>query len=303
MLMHRSVLLDETIENLNIREDGIYIDCTLGYGGHGEAILKRIKRGWLFAFDKDIDAIKFSNERLSKISNNFELINTSFSLLKDEMYQRNIDKVDGIIFDLGVSSPQIDVVERGFSYMNDYRLDMRMDKNQSLDAHYVVNNYSYEKLIDIFFNYGEERYSKNIAKKICDYRDKKSIETTLELVKIINKSIPKESKDTVKRIFQAIRIEVNNELNEIERAIEDSINMLKTHGRLCVITFHSLEDKMVKKIFKKYSEVNKIVKGLPEIPDEYKPIIKIIDRIYPSKEELSNNSRSKSSTLRIIERL
>lgn len=301
--MHRSVLLDETIENLNIREDGIYIDCTLGYGGHGEAILKRIKRGWLFAFDKDIDAIKFSNERLSKISNNFELINTSFSLLKDEMYQRNIDKVDGIIFDLGVSSPQIDVVERGFSYMNDYRLDMRMDKNQSLDAHYVVNNYSYEKLIDIFFNYGEERYSKNIAKKICDYRDKKSIETTLELVKIINKSIPKESKDTVKRIFQAIRIEVNNELNEIERAIEDSINMLKTHGRLCVITFHSLEDKMVKKIFKKYSEVNKIVKGLPEIPDEYKPIIKIIDRIYPSKEELSNNSRSKSSTLRIIERL
>jgi len=301
--MHRSVLLDETIENLNIREDGIYIDCTLGYGGHGEAILKRIKRGWLFAFDKDIDAIKFSNERLSKISNNFELINTSFSLLKDEMYQRNIDKVDGIIFDLGVSSPQIDVVERGFSYMNDYRLDMRMDKNQSLDAHYVVNNYSYEKLIDIFFNYGEERYSKNIAKKICDYRDKKSIETTLELVKIINKSIPKESKDTVKRIFQAIRIEVNNELNEIERAIEDSINMLKTHGRLCVITFHSLEDKIVKKIFKKYSEVNKIVKGLPEIPDEYKPIIKIIDRIYPSKEELSNNSRSKSSTLRIIERL
>lgn len=301
--MHRSVLLDETIENLNIREDGIYIDCTLGYGGHGEAILKRIKRGWLFAFDKDIDALKFSNERLSKISNNFELINTSFSLLKDEMYQRNIDKVDGIIFDLGVSSPQIDVVERGFSYMNDYRLDMRMDKNQSLDAHYVVNNYSYEKLIDIFFNYGEERYSKNIAKKICDYRDKKSIETTLELVKIINKSIPKESKDTVKRIFQAIRIEVNNELNEIERAIEDSINMLKTHGRLCVITFHSLEDKIVKRIFKKYSEVNKIVKGLPEIPDEYKPIIKIIDRIYPSKEELSNNSRSKSSTLRIIERL
>ena len=187
--------------------------------------------------------------------------------------------------------------------MNDYRLDMRMDKNQSLDAHYVVNNYSYEKLIDIFFNYGEERYSKNIAKKICDYRDKKSIETTLELVKIINKSIPKESKDTVKRIFQAIRIEVNNELNEIERAIEDSINMLKTHGRLCVITFHSLEDKIVKRIFKKYSEVNKIVKGLPEIPDEYKPIIKIIDRIYPSKEELSNNSRSKSSTLRIIERL
>lgn len=301
--MHRSVLLDETIENLNIREDGIYIDCTLGYGGHSEAILKRIKRGWLFAFDKDIDAIKFSNERLSKISNNFELINTSFSLLKDEMYQRNIDKVDGIIFDLGVSSPQIDVVERGFSYMNDYRLDMRMDKNQALDAHYVVNNYSYEKLIDIFFNYGEERYSKNIAKKICDYRDKKSIETTLELVKIINKSIPKESKDTVKRIFQAIRIEVNNELNEIERAIEDSINMLKTHGRLCVITFHSLEDKIVKRIFKKYSEVNKIVKGLPEIPDEYKPIIKIIDRIYPSKEELSNNSRSKSSTLRIIERL
>ncbi len=301
--MHKSVLLDETINGLDIKEDGIYIDCTLGYGGHSEAILKRIKRGWLFAFDKDIDAIKFSNERLSKISKNYELINTSFSLLKDELYQRNIDKVDGIIFDLGVSSPQIDLVERGFSYMNDYRLDMRMDKNQTLDAHYIVNNYSYEKLTNIFFNYGEERYSKNIAKKICEYRDKKTIETTLELVRIINRSIPKESKDTVKRIFQAIRIEVNDELNEIEKAIEEAISMLKTHGRLCVITFHSLEDRIVKRIFKKYSEINKLVKGLPEIPDEYKPIIKIIDRVFPSKEELNNNSRSKSSTLRIIERL
>ncbi len=301
--MHKSVLLDESIEGLNIKEDGIYIDCTLGYGGHAEAILKRIKRGWLFAFDKDIDAIKFSDERLKRIGNNFEIINTSFSNILNEMHQRDIDKVDGIIFDLGVSSPQIDNQERGFSYTKNSKLDMRMNTNQKLDAHYIVNNYEYEKLLDIFYKYGEERYSKNIATKICNIRKNKSIDTTEELVNIIESSIPKKSIDSVKRIFQAIRIEVNNELNEIQIALEDSINLLNKGGRLCVISFHSLEDKIAKNIFKNKSEINKVFKGLPEIPEQYKPIIKIIDRIYPSQEELSSNKRSKSSTLRIIERL
>lgn len=301
--MHKSVLLDETIESLNIKEDGTYIDCTLGYGGHSEAILKRIKRGWLFAFDKDIDAINYSDNRLTKIGNNFELIHSSFSNIKSEMHQRNIDKVDGIIFDLGVSSPQIDLDSRGFSYMKDSVLDMRMNQNQLLDAKYIVNNYEYKELLNIFYSYGEERYSKNIVKKILDYRSKKEIETTKELVDIIISSVPKNQMDSVKRIFQAIRIEVNNELEEIEIAIEDAINMLKPNGILSVITFHSLEDKIVKNIFKKYSEINKIFKGLPEIPDEYKPKIKIISRIYPSEKELKDNSRSKSSTLRVIERL
>lgn len=301
--MHKSVLLNETIESLNIKENGTYIDCTLGYGGHSEAILKRIKRGWLFAFDKDIDAIKYSENRLTKIDTNFELIHSSFSNIKSELHQRNIDKVDGIIFDLGVSSPQIDLDSRGFSYMKDSTLDMRMDQNQLLDAKYIVNNYEYKELLNIFYSYGEERYSKNIVKKILDYRSKKEIESTKELVDIIISSVPKNQMDSVKRIFQAIRIEVNNELKEIETAIEDAINMLKPNGRLSVITFHSLEDKIVKNIFKKYSEINKIFKGLPEIPDEYKPKIKIISRIYPSEKELKDNSRSKSSTLRVIERL
>ncbi len=301
--MHKSVLLDESIEGLNIKEDGTYIDCTLGYGGHSEQILKRIKRGWLFAFDKDLDAIKFSDERLKKVSENFELINTSFSNLKEELYQRNIDKVDGIIFDLGVSSPQIDQDSRGFSYMKESKLDMRMNQNQKLDAHYVVNSYKYEDLKDIFYKYGEERYSNNIAKKICNYREKKTIETTQELVNIIKSSIPNASLDSVKRIFQAIRIEVNNELKEIEIALNDAINVLKTGGRLCVITFHSLEDKIAKQTIKKYSEIDKVFKNLPEVPDQYKPIIKVIDRIYPNEEELKINSRSKSATLRVIERL
>lgn len=301
--MHKSVLLDESIEGLNIKEDGTYIDCTLGYGGHSEAILKRIKRGWLFAFDKDDSAIKYSNERLSKVSNNYELINTSFKNILNELVNRNIDKVDGIIFDLGVSSPQIDEEKRGFSYMKDSVLDMRMDQNQVLDAKYIVNNYKYEELLNIFYSYGEEKYSKIIAKKIVDYRIKKEIQTTKELVEIIKESVKKDYFDSVKRIFQAIRIEVNNELKEIEIAVEDAINILKPSGRLCVITFHSLEDRIVKNIFKKYSEVNKVFKGLPNIPEEYKPKIKIIDRIYPSKEELDDNSRAKSSTLRIIERL
>ena len=176
--MHKSVLLNESIENLNIREELKYVDCTLGYGGHSKEILKRIKRGWLFAFDQDVEAINYSQKELEKISNNFELINSNFVNLKEELAKRDVLKVDGILFDLGVSSPQLDTAERGFSYHSDYALDMRMNQNSSLTAEAVINEYPYDKLVEIFYKYGEEKYSKGIVKKICEYREKKRIKTT-----------------------------------------------------------------------------------------------------------------------------
>jgi 16S rRNA (cytosine1402-N4)-methyltransferase len=305
-MMHKSVLLNESIEGLNIRDGLIYVDCTLGYGGHSKEILKRIKRGWLYAFDQDEDAVKYSTDELSKISNNFVIINSNFINLKSELEKRNIKRVDGILFDLGVSSPQIDNADRGFSYTNDSELDMRMDRRNKLTAKKIVNEYSYDNLIRIFFEYGEERYSKNIAKKICEYRDKKEINTTLELVDIIRSSVPEKYKretNPARRVFQAIRIEVNNELEVFTKALEVGIDVLNPGGRICVITFHSLEDRICKNIFKKYSEVNPIFKGLPIIPDEYKPILKVIDKIKPNDKEVEENSRSKSSTLRIAERI
>lgn len=303
--MHKSVLLDESIENLNIRDNLVYVDCTLGYGGHSKEILKRIKRGWLFAFDQDREAALYSSEELKKYGNNFEIINTNFINLKSELYKREVFKVDGILFDLGVSSPQIDNDYRGFSYMKDATLDMRMDERNVLTAKDVVNNYSYEELVDIFFKYGEEKYSKNIAKKICDYRKNKTIETTLELVEIIRSSVPMKYKletNPAKRVFQAIRIEVNDELNVFENTLRDAIDCLNVGGRICVITFHSLEDKIAARVFKEYSEVNRVFKGLPDIPDEYKPILKLIAKIKPSDKEILENSRSKSAKLRVAER-
>jgi 16S rRNA (cytosine1402-N4)-methyltransferase len=304
--MHKSVLLDESIAGLNIRDGLIYVDCTLGYAGHSKEILKRIKRGWLYAFDQDEDAVEYSSNELNKISNNFEIINSNFVNLKSELKRMNIDKVDGILFDLGVSSPQIDNVSRGFSYTSDSKLDMRMDKRNLLTAKIVVNEYSYDELVRIFYSYGEERYSKSIAKKIIQHREKSKINTTLELVDIIMSSVPdkyKRQTNPARRVFQAIRIEVNNELEVLGIALEDAINMLNPGGRICVITFHSLEDKICKNLFKKYSEVNKIFKGLPVIPNEYKPILKLIDKIKPSSKEIAVNSRSKSSTLRVAERI
>lgn len=305
-MKHKSVLLNESIENLNIKEDGIYVDCTLGYGGHSSQILKRITRGCLFAFDQDGEAISYSKKILGQINDNYEIINSNFVNIKEELNKRGITKVDGILFDLGVSSPQLDESERGFSFHKDAPLDMRMNQNQELSAKEVVNNYSLEDLTRIFYEYGEEKYSKSIATGIVKYRENKPIETTLELVSIIQDNVPEKYRrehHPARKVFQAIRIEVNDELNVFTKALTDSIDLLNVGGRICVITFHSLEDRICKKIFKQYSEVDKVYKGLPFIPDEYKPKIKLINKIKPSKEELEDNNRSRSSILRVIEKL
>lgn len=306
--MHYSVLLNEAIEGLEIKENGLYVDCTLGYAGHSSEILKRLKTGKLFAFDADSEAINYSNEVLSKISSNYEIIHSNFVNLKQELETRNITKVDGILFDLGVSSPQIDNPKRGFSFMNDGPLDMRMNENSLKTAKDVVNNYSKEELANIFFTYGEEKMSKIIASNIVSKRKEKEINTTKELVEIIIQSVGAKyfnKEHPERKIFQAIRIEVNDELKVLESALNDAIELLNKKGRIVVITFHSLEDRIVKQIFKKKSEINELVKGLPEIPKEYQPTIKLINKkpIIPSDKELKENSRSKSAKIRIIERI
>lgn len=306
--MHYSVLLNEVIENLSIKEDGVYVDATVGYAGHSQEILKRLKRGFLFAFDADQEAIDFAQRRLSGISSNFKIFHDNFSNLKENLNGENITLVDGFLFDLGVSSPQIDNNERGFSFMREGRLDMRMDNTKEKSAYEVVNNYSQEELAEIFFKYGEEKLSKVIARKIVAYRQGEKIETTTKLVEVIKMAVGAKyfnEKHPERQIFQAIRIEVNEELKVIEQALPDAIKMLKPGGRICVITFHSLEDRIVKQIFKKYSEIDEMVKGLPVIPDEYKPLIKLINKkpILPSNKELDENRRSNSAKLRVIERV
>ena len=303
--MHYSVLLNESIDLLNIKANGIYVDCTLGYAGHSKEILKRLKTGKLIAFDQDMEAINYSQKELENIGTNFEIIHSNFSALKEELEKRHIDHVDGILFDLGFSSPQIDNENRGFSFMKDAKLDMRMDQENKLSAYEVVNNYSLEKLTEIFYKYAEEKYSRSIAKNIISSRP---INTTLELVDVIKKSVPTKyalTRHPERVIFQAIRIEVNKELNVLESTLPDAIELLNKHGRIAVITFHSLEDRIVKHIFKEKSEVNDLVKGLPDIPDEYKPTIKLVTRkpIVASQKEIEENSRSKSAKLRVIERI
>ena len=306
--MHYSVMLSESIEGLNIKDDGIYVDATLGYAGHSSEILKRLKRGFLFAFDQDKEAINYSESKLSEISLNFKIIHSNFCKLKEKLQEENIDKVDGIIFDLGLSSPQIDDASRGFSFMSEAKLDMRMNKDSKKSAYNIVNEYSKEDLTKIFFEYGEEKLSGVISRKICDYRKNKNIETTTELVEIIKSAVGANyfyKQHPEREIFQAIRIEVNDELKVLEKVLPDAIELLKKGGRISVITFHSLEDRIVKKIFKKYSEVDEVFKGMPDIPDQYKPKIKLINKkpLLPSEKEIGENSRSKSAKLRIIERV
>ena len=306
MSKHYSVLLKESIDNLNIKEDGIYVDCTLGYAGHSSQILKRITRGRLFAFDQDGEAIDYSKKILGQINDNYEIIKSNFVNIKSELNKRNVTLVDGILFDLGVSSPQLDEGERGFSFHKDARLDMRMNQDSSLSAYEVVNEYEEEKLTKIFYEYGEEKYARSIAKGIIKARNDKKIETTLELTEIIKNNVPEKYRrdhHPARKVFQAIRIEVNDELNVLEKAVRDGIDMLKPGGRMCVITFHSLEDRIVKNIFKENSEIDKLYKGLPYIPEEYRPKVKLIGKIKPSKEELEENNRSRSSILRIIEKI
>ena len=304
--MHKSVLLNEVIANIDIKDDGIYVDATLGFGGHSSSILKEIKKGFLFAFDQDEEAISSSYERLSKSYDNFLIIKDNFVNMRKRLMEQNVSCVDGILFDLGVSSPQLDEAYRGFSYHNDARLDMRMDRNNKLSAYEVVNDYDEDDLARIIYNYGEEKYAKSIARNIVKYRKNKNIETTLELVDIIKSSMPyKAMRDThpAKRTFQAIRIEVNDELNVLKSALEQALDLLKVNGRICVITFHSLEDRIVANTFKKYSEVDSNVANLPYIPEEYLPKFKVVGKFTPSKEEISENNRARSAKLRVIERI
>ena len=304
---HISVLLNETIDSLNIKENGIYVDCTLGYAGHSSAILKRLKKGKLFAFDQDEDARKASENTLSKISDNFEIIPTNFVNLKEELMKRGVTKVDGIMFDLGVSSPQLDNASRGFSFHSDAPLDMRMDKSSSLTAKKVVNEYSFNDLYKIIKEYGEEKYAKQIARNIEEKRKQKTIETTLELAEIIADSVPAKYKKLAhpsRRTFQAIRIEVNDEIRPLCDCIKDCIDVLNKNGRLVVITFHSLEDRAVKEAFSEAEGKCTCPKDLPYCVCNYKSFGKVINKkpILPSKEEQEENSRSRSAKLRIFEK-
>ncbi|HHW68770.1 MAG TPA: 16S rRNA (cytosine(1402)-N(4))-methyltransferase RsmH [Tenericutes bacterium] len=304
--MHKSVLLNECLENLKLKDDSIVVDATLGYGGHSSHILQVIKDGYLYCFDQDIDAINFSNQRLKQIGNNFEIINSNFENIKERLNEREVNKVDGILFDLGVSSPQLDQEERGFSFHNNARLDMRMDKSTKISAYEIVNEYSQNELVNIFYKYGEEKYASSIAKNIVKNRKDRKIETTLELVEIIKESVPekyKREKHPARKVFQAIRIEVNNELEVFENALNQALELINIGGRICVITFHSLEDRICKTIFKNVSEVDKALQKLPIIPEEYLPKYKVIGSFTPTKEELNENKRSRSAKLRVIERI
>ena len=244
MEKHKSVLLQEAISSLNLKDNDIIVDATLGYGGHSSYILDRIKKGYLFAFDQDSEAIRHSTSRLSKIGTNFTIIKSNFFNMREKLLELGVEKVDGVLFDLGVSSPQLDDKERGFSYHQDAKLDMRMDQSQSFSAYDVVNTYTKDELSRIFKKYGEDKFANNIAKKIVEYRDNKPIETTLELVDIVKSAVPMKfrlDKHPAKQIFQAIRIEVNHEIDVIEPALEQALSLLKVGGRVAVITFHSLE--------------------------------------------------------------
>lgn len=307
---HIPIMLNECIENLNIKQNGIYVDATLGGAGHSLEIAKRLgKEGVLLGIDKDIDAIKVSSERLKNFKCKVILVNDDFKNLKQILRNHNIDKIDGLLADLGVSSYQIDEVNRGFSYSKDANLDMRMDKTQSLNACEIVNNYSEKDLIRILFDYGEENYAKKIARNIVETRKTKKIQTTQELVKIIENSVPLKllhrGGSVAKKTFQALRIEVNKELESLQKLLDDIIDCLNPKGRLCVITFHSLEDRLVKKCFNYNSSGCICPKEFPICVCNHKPIIKLITKkpITPSDSEIKTNSRSSSSKLRVAEKI
>lgn len=305
MEKHIPVMLDETLELLNIKADGIYVDMTLGGGGHSEAILKKLTKGKLYGFDQDAFAIEKAKEKLSKYKNFFP-INDNFVNAKNRLNSLDVTTVDGILFDLGVSSFQFDIPERGFSYRFDAPLDMRMDQSSELSAYHVVNEYPLEDLTRIFFSYAEEKYSRSIAKSIVKKRLEKPIETTYELVDIIKASLPNKELNKkghpAKKVFQALRIEVNQELAILENSLKDAISLLKPKGRLAVITFHSLEDRICKQLFKSLSVIE-IPKGLAIIPDEL-PLIALITKkvVTATTQELNINNRSHSAKLRVIEK-
>lgn len=309
MFNHKTVLLEETVNGLAIKPNGTYVDCTMGGGGHSAYLLSQLsKDGHLIAFDQDDIAIAHAKDRFQSYGDQFIPIKSNFRFIKEKLLEIGITEVDGVLFDLGVSSPQLDTPERGFSYHFDAPLDMRMDQNASLSAYDVVNGWSYEQLVKIFFQYGEEKFSKQIARKIEAFREEHPIETTGQLVELIKEGIPAAARRTgghpAKRVFQAIRIAVNDELQVFEEALEAAIDVTKSGGRISVITFHSLEDRICKTIFKKYSSIPPLPRGLPIIPDEYKPKLTLITRkpILPSEEELEENNRSRSAKLRIAQK-
>ena len=307
-MIHKPVLLDEVIELLNLKDNSVVVDMTLGFAGHSSEILKRIKNGYLFAFDQDEEALTYSREKLSTISDNFSIVDSNFVYAKEKLKELGVDYIDGILYDLGVSSLQLDEDYRGFSYRFDAPLDMRMDQDNKLTAKIVVNTYSYDELKRIFKEYGESKFSSSIARNIVKYRESKEIETTLELVDIIKASVPYKErikKHPAKQIFQALRIEVNKELEVLEKSLDDSLSMISVGGRIAVITFHSLEDRIVKHKFNKVCEVDPLVKGLPNIPEDKLPNYRLITKkgIKASNLELQDNNRSHSAVLRVIERI
>jgi 16S rRNA (cytosine1402-N4)-methyltransferase len=310
MFEHYSVLKNEAVYGLNIQPDGIYVDCTLGGGGHSELIAQSLnERGKLIAFDQDIQAIEFAKTRLKPYQNRCLFVHSNFQHLKEKLFELGIHEVDGVLFDLGVSSPQLDQPERGFSYQHDAPLDMRMNQSQALSAYDVVNTWPYEQLVKIFFRYGEEKFSKQVARKIEQRREEKPIETTGELVDIIKEAIPAFARRTgghpAKRIFQAIRIAVNDELNVFQDALHQAAEITAIGGRISVITFHSLEDRICKQSMKKWSTPPNLPKNIPVLPETIQPPFKMITRkpIVPAEQELSNNRRSRSAKLRVVEKV
>lgn len=305
---HYSVLLKESIDMLNIKPAGIYVDCTLGGGGHSLEILKKLTTGHLYAFDQDKYAIEKARLRLKDHLEKLTIINTNFANILPALNDLGVEHVDGIIYDLGVSSFQFDIPERGFSYRFDGPLDMRMNQDDSLSAYDIINNYSENELKRILYEYGEEKFAPSIARLIVKTRATKPIETTFELVEVIKKALPaavlRKPGHPAKQTFQALRIEVNGELDVLKESLEDALKLLNKEGRVVVITFQSLEDRIVKQLFKKYTTLD-IPKGLPFVPDYMKVEYKLVNSkvILPSDNELAENQRSHSAKMRGIEKL
>lgn len=306
---HIPIMLQEVIENLDIKPNGIYVDLTVGGGGHSTEILKKLTTGKLICVDQDADALEAASSRLKKISNNVEFYKSNFENFNEILDYFDIEKVDGVLLDIGVSNYQISNGDRGFSYMIDAPLDMRMDKDLEKNAFDVVNYYSAKDLENIFYKYGEEKWTKRIVEFIVEFRNKKAIQTTFDLVGIIERAIPKSVRakkgHPAKRVFQAIRIEVNRELEVIEKVIPDIVNRLKSEGRLCIITFHSLEDRIVKDLFKDLAKGCICPKELVVCVCDNKPKIKILTKkpIIPSEKEMNENSMSRSSKLRVCSKI
>ena len=309
---HVTVLLNEAVENLKIKPDGVYVDCTLGGGGHTRKILSQLnENGRLFSFDQDQTAIEYNQKALDNQLQNgkLTLVKDNFRNIKKRLNDFGVSKIDGAVYDLGVSSPQFDVAQRGFSYKLEAPLDMRMDQGQALTAKHIVNEWSFNDLVRIFSRYGEEKFAKSIARKIEKQRQLQPIQTTTELVEVIKAGIPARARRTgghpAKRVFQALRIAVNDELGALEASLEQVLEMLNIDGRVSVITFQSLEDRLVKSMFKEKTSLPDLPQGLPVIPQGMEVDYRLVNRkpILPTKSEIETNHRAHSAKLRVIERI